>query len=294
MANLRDIKNRIQGVKNTQQITRAMKMVAAARLRRAQDNMVNARPYSRKIAEVLSHLLSLEQGIDNPLLKERPAEKIALVCVTGDRGLCGAFNSNVIRFTENIITEKYYEQFNAGNLNLFCIGRRGADYFRRLDFPIAESYPGFFSNLQFELVAGIVSNLKEKFLNGTYDKVVVVYNQFKSVMQQVTVEEQLFPIMPFDGNSKESKYTAEYIYEPNKTEIINYLLPKHSNALMWKTLLESYAAELGARMTAMDIATENAQELVKELRTKFNKERQANITTEILEVVSGADALRAG
>ncbi|GJQ61641.1 MAG: ATP synthase gamma chain [Melioribacteraceae bacterium] len=292
MATLRDIKSRITGVKNTQQITKAMKMVAAARLRRAQENIINARPYSRKISQVLAHLLSVEKDINNPLFEIRPAEKVAILLVTSDRGLCGAFNMNVIRQVETLLKEDYAKFVETGNLDLFTIGKKGDDYFKRLPYNIAESYPHIFAHLKFEFAAGLMNKMKEFYINGTYDRVVIVYNKFKSVIQQDLTVEQLLPIEPFD-KTEEDDTTAEYIYEPNKTEIINYLLPKQLNAQLWQALLESYAAELGARMTAMDMATENAKEMIKQLQMTYNKERQASITSEIIEIVSGANALKA-
>ena len=292
MATLRDIKRRIIGVTNTQQITKAMKMVAAARLRRAQENIINARPYSRKLSEVLSHLLDSEKNLKNPLIEERQTEKIALVVVTSDRGLCGAFNMNIIRATEDLITEKYSELNKQGRLFLYCVGKKGFEYFSKRNFNIVNSYPGIFSNLKFEFASTFVADLKMKFLNGEYDKVYVIYNEFKSVIQQKLTIQQLLPIEPISGTSKEETKGTEFIYEPDKVSIINMLLPKHLNAQMWKFLLESYAAELGARMTAMDMATENAKEMIRSLRLKYNKERQAAITKELLEIVSGADALK--
>lgn len=292
MATLRDIKRRIVGVKNTQQITKAMKMVAAARLRRAQDNIINARPYSRKISEVLSHLMSIEKNVNNPFLAERKIESLVVVVVTSDRGLCGSFNMNVIRLTEELIQNDYKELYKKGKVQLYCVGKKGNDYFTKRNYNVTGSYPGIFSRLKFEFASGIVKELSQKFLTGEIDKVLVVYNEFRSIIQQKTVIEQLLPIKPFEKNEISSLKVAEYIYEPNKIGIINFLLPKHLKAQMWRTLLESYAAELGARMTAMDMATENAKELIRSLQLTYNKERQASITREIIEIVSGANALK--
>lgn len=292
MATLRDIKNRITGVKSTQQITKAMKMVAAARLRRAQENIINARPYSRKISQVLTHLLSVEKDIDNSLFEEREVENVAMIVITSDRGLCGAFNMNVIRKAEDLIKNDFAEYFNSGHGVLYTIGKKGDDHFKRTGYEIAGSYPHLFSDLKFEFASGLVNDLKLKYLNGEIDKVVIVYNQFKSVIQQVLTVQQLLPIVPFETkNDVEPEDSTEYIYEPGKAEIINYLLPKHLNVLLWTALLDSYAAELGARMTAMDMATENAKELISQLQITYNKERQAAITNEIIEIVSGANAL---
>jgi F-type H+-transporting ATPase subunit gamma len=292
MATLRDIRGRIKGVKNIQQITKAMKMVAAARLRRAQENIVNAKPYTKKIAEMLQHLLSIEKNFNNPLITEREVKKIALIVVTSDRGLCGGFNMNVIRKAEELANVEYSSYNNSGNLVLYCIGKKGNDYFTKRNYNVVGSYSGIFSQLKFEFASSLVKELTGKFVAGEIDKVMIVFNEFKSVIQQKNVVEQFLPIKPFDVSDNSSLNNADYIYEPGKMDIINILLPKHLNSQMWTVLLDSYAAELGARMTAMDMATENAKELIRSLNLKYNKARQASITTEILEIVSGANALK--
>lgn len=291
MATLRDIKRRIKGVKNTQQITRAMKMVAAARLRRAQENIINARPYSHKIADVLNHLLKIETNINNPLLTERAINKIVLVVVTSDRGLCGGFNMNIIRSVEELANGDLSEFYKNGNIELQCVGKKGNDYFTKRPFNVVGSHTGIFSHLKFDFASGLVRDLTQKYLSGDIDKVYIVFNEFRSVIQQKTVVEQFLPIQPFIKDDEQPE-NAEYIYEPDKLGIINNLLPKHLAAQMWRVLLESYAAELGARMTAMDMATENAKELIRSLQLTYNKERQAAITKEIIEIVSGANALK--
>ncbi len=292
MATLRDIKRRIVGVKSTQQITKAMKMVAAARLRRAQENIINARPYSKKIAEVLTHLLNVEKNIVHPLLIERKVESIAVIVVTSDRGLCGGFNMNVIRKAEEMLRDELVELERVGKVQLYCLGKKGNDYFTKRNYNVVGSHPGIFSQLKFEFASSLLKELTTKFLNGEIDKVIVVYNEFRSVIQQKTTVEQLLPIKPFEVNTPEESFTSEFIYEPDKIGIIKSLLPKQLNAQMWRILLESFAAELGARMTAMDMATENAKELIRSLQLTFNKVRQASITKEILEIVSGANALK--
>lgn len=291
MATLRDIKSRITGVKNTQQITKAMKMVAAARLRRAQENILNARPYSRKIGDVLTHLLSIEKNIINPLFTKRNVESAAVVIITSDRGLCGSFNMNVIRNAEDFIKNELKEIYSNNKVQLYCAGKKGNDYFIKRNYNVVSSYPGIFSHLKFEFASGLVKDLTHKYLSGEIDIVYIIYNEFKSIIQQKTVFEQLLPIKPFDEKDDQQE-NVEYIYEPDKVGIINSLLPKHLNAQMWKALLESYAAELGARMTAMDMATENAKELIRTLQITYNKVRQASITKEIIEIVSGANALK--
>lgn len=292
MATLRDIKRRIVGVKNTQQITKAMKMVAAARLRRAQENIISARPYSRKIAEVLSNLLSIEKNLNNPLFEKREVKKVAIVVVTSDRGLCGAFNMNIIREAEELVKNKYSDINNAGDLQLYCVGKKGLDYFSKRNYKIEGAYPGIFAKLDFAFAAKLVSDLKEKYLNKELDEVIVVYNAFKSVVQQELKTSILLPVQPIENLGEESSSKSEFLYEPDKLTIINSLVPRHLNAQMWTALLDSYAAELGARMTAMDMATENAKDLIRTLQITYNKERQAAITTEILEIVSGANALK--
>lgn len=292
MATLRDIKRRIVGVKSTQQITKAMKMVAAARLRRAQDNIINARPYAKKIGEVLTHLMNIEKNIAHPLITERKVENIALIVITFDRGLCGSFNTNVIRQAEDLLKGEYRDLNEKGNVKLFCVGKKGNDYFTKRNFNVVGSYPGIFSGLKFDFASSLMKELTTKFLNNEIDKVVVVYNEFRSVIQQKTSIEQLLPIIPFENKTEELSESSEYIYEPDKIGIIKSLLPKHLNAQIWRMLLESNAAALGAQMTAMDMATENAKELIRSLQLTYNKVRQASITTEILEIVSGANALK--
>jgi F-type H+-transporting ATPase subunit gamma len=292
MATLRDIKGRIKGVKSTQQITKAMKMVAAARLRRAQENIVNAKPYAKKNAEMLQHLLSVEKSFSNPLIAEREVKRIAIVVVTSDRGLCGGFNINVIRKAEELANNEFSSYNNSGNLDFYCVGKKGNDYFIKKNYNVVGSYPGIFSQLKFEFASGLVKELTGKYIAGKIDKVLIVFNEFKSVIQQKNVVEQLLPIKQSDVINNNSLNNADYIYEPGKIEIINALLPKNLNSQMWTSLLDSYAAELGARMTAMDMATENAKELIRSLNLTYNKARQASITKEILEIVSGANALK--
>lgn len=291
MATLRDIKRRIGGVKSTQKITRAMKMVAAARLNKAQDNMINSRPYSRKLTEVLDQLLSVEKNYEHPLLKEKGEEKIAIVVVTSDRGLCGAFNMNVISAVDSLINENYSTQKELNNLSLFCIGKKGRDYFTKHGFNIVEGHVGVLGDLKFEFVSQMNKRLTHHFLSEEYDKIIFVYNKFKSVAQQEVLSVQLYPIKPTTSQNEEEK-DINYIFEPNKKSIIDSLLPSYLNVQMWNILLNSYAAELGARMTAMEMATENAEEMIHSLQLTYNKRRQAAITNEILEIVSGADALK--
>jgi len=292
MATLRDIKRRLIGVKNTQQITKAMKMVAAARLRRAQENIINSRPYSKKIIEVLQHLLSVELNFNDALFHEREVNNVAVIVITSDRGLCGAFNMNVIRMAEQLIKDEIEKNPKEIKLNLYCLGKKGNDHFSKRNYNVVGSHPGIFTHLKFEFASGLIKELTNKYISGEIDKVLVVFNEFKSIIQQRTTTEQLLPIKKIETKGGNSKFGPDYIYEPDKVSIIKSLLPKHLNAQMWRYLLESYAAELGARMTAMDMATENAKDLIKSLNLTYNKVRQASITKEILEIVSGANSLK--
>jgi len=291
MATLREIRRRITGVKNTQKITKAMKMVAAARLRRAQEGIVSARPYARKLGELLRHLVTKVDVNLNPLLVGRKPQTVLLVVVTADRGLCGSFNSNIVKSavlrlkTQGDVVTK-----------VMTIGRKGSDFFGRRKFDVVSKHSGIFSDLDFDHARSFVQEIAEGYLEGRFDKVEVIYNEFKSVIQQRIVVEQLLPIPPEETQpSKDLKGLSQvdYIYEPSSMEIVNALVPRHLNFQMWRILLESNAAEQGARMTAMDNATENARELIRDLTLKFNNARQASITKELLEIVSGAEALKA-
>jgi F-type H+-transporting ATPase subunit gamma len=291
MATLREIRRRITGVRNTQKITKAMKMVAAARLRRAQEAIVSARPYARKLGELLRHLVTKVDVNLNPLLVGRETRTVLLVVVTADRGLCGSFNSNIIKAA----VQRLKSQGDAVT-KVMTIGRKGSDFFGKRKFDVVSKHPGIFSDLDFDHARSFVQEITEGYLAGTYDKVEVIYNEFKSVIQQRIVVEQLLPIPAEETQpSKDAKGTSlvDYIYEPSSAEIVNLLVPRHLNFQMWRVLLESNAAEQGARMTAMDNATENARELIRDLTLKFNNARQAAITKELLEIVSGAEALKA-
>ncbi len=291
MATLRDIKQRIKGVKSTQQITKAMKMVAAAKLRRATDAIINARPYAKKIQTLLSHLASSDDLVNNPLFVSRDVKNVAVVVVTADRGLCGAFNTNIIREATRYIKE----ELEAQNIShsLYCLGKKGSDYFSKRNYNVVQKYPGIFSSLNYSIAQRLSDQLISGFVKGEFDKVILIFNEFKSIIQQKIVIEQFLPI-PIEGSTDNEKHAeANYIYEPDQKAIFEYLIPKHLKAQLWRVLLESNAAEFAARMTAMDNATTNAKELIRTLNLKYNKERQAAITKEILEIVSGANALKA-
>lgn len=290
MATLRDIKRRIKGVSSTQQITKAMKMVAASRLRRATENVINARPYAKKILTLLSHLVTEEDKLSNQLLFERKMNRVAVVVVSADRGLCGGFNTNIIKETSRYIEE----ELNAKGIEhlLYCIGKKSVDFFTRRDYTIAKTYPGIFSSLNYSNAQQIVNELLLKYYDGTIDKIIVIFNEFKSIIQQKIVVEQFLPIPIDDSSVQKGNRNHNYIYEPDQKSIFDYLIPKHLNGQMWRILLESNAAEFAARMTAMDNATTNAKELIRTLNLTYNKERQAAITKELTEIVSGANALK--
>ena len=292
MATLRDIKSRIKGVKSTQQITKAMKMVAAAKLRRAQESVINARPYARKISELLNQLVTDEDLVNNPFIVHREIKNIAYVIVTADRGLCGAFNNNILKEATHQLNNN---DASATGLisHVYCIGKKSFDFYKRRDYPLAGNASGIFSSLKYETALNISKELIDKYLDGTFDKVIIIYNEFKSIIQQKIITEQFLPI-PEKLNKEVDNKPIDFIYEPGQKEIFNYLLPKHLKAQVWRILLESNAAELGAKMTAMDNATTNAKELIRTLQLTYNRERQAAITKEILEIVSGANAQKAG
>ena len=292
MPTLREVRNRISGVKRTQKITRAMKMVAAAKLRRAQAAVVAARPYARGMQSLLQHLIpSLEPGTQ-PLVMARPLRTLGLVILTSDRGMCGAFNSNIIRAAQAHLAVVMPDFRTAPSVRLFLIGKKSTDFFSRQQLPIAAKHPGFFNQLSFGSAQAIAREVIDLFLRGEVDRVDVVYNEFKSIAQQRIVIDQYLPLVPEVTESTGHSRIANYIYEPSQKELISALLPKFLNFSLWRMLLESNASEQGARMAAMENATENARELIGTLELQYNKARQATITNELLEIVSGAEALR--
>ncbi len=287
MATLRDIRRRISSVKSTQQITKAMKMVAAAKLRRAQERMLRARPYAKSLDEMLGRVSAKVDPFSHPLLAVREPKQVLLLVLSGDRGLAGSFNANVIRRAQS---EFQAVQSTGAKGALICIGKKSLEYFSRRSFPILEKYVGFFNDLEFVHAQEIGRLVQEKYLGGPQDRVFLVYNEFRTIMQQRLVVKQLLPIVP--QPPQEEKYTSEYIFEPSPEKILDSLCPRYLNITIWQALLESYAAELGARMSAMDAATENAEEVISQLRLHYNKARQASITKELLEIEGGAEALK--
>lgn len=283
MANLKDIRDRIKSVKSIQKVTKAMKMVAAAKMRRAQENMEKARPYNHRLVEIIQHLLPSVERSMLPLLEVREVKRIAYVVVTSDRGLAGSFNSSILRKAHNDIDE-----FGKQNVDIFCIGKKAKDYFKSRKYNIIESYSDFWSDLNFNQSMKIGSTIVNHFLDLSVDEIRVTYNEFVNVATQATVSEKLLPI---ELNDDELSHT-DFLYEPSKDRIVKSLIPRYLNAQVWKYLLESYASEQAARMVAMENATTNSEDMIKNLTLEFNKVRQAAITTEMLEIVSGAEALK--
>jgi len=281
MPALVDIRRRIRSVKNTQQITKAMKMVSAAKLRRAQDAMFAARPYARKMLEVLSGVAARAEAAAHPLLEQRVGERILLVVVTADKGLCGGFNANIIRAAVRFLEGKQAEA-----VELELLGRKGRDFFRRRQYRVRSEQVGIFQALRYDVAQAIARDLTKAFVGGEVDQVFLIYNEFKSVIQQKILVERLLPIERVEVSAKEP--ALEYLYEPSPEKIFSELLPKHVEVQVWRALLESAAAEHGARMAAMDAATRNAGDMIDKLTLYMNKVRQAAITKEIIEVVSGA------
>jgi len=282
MANTIDIRRRIRSVKNTQQITKAMKMVAAAKLRRAQERMYAARPYAAALREVLTSVATRVESLEHALLHAREEHKVLLLIVTADKGLCGAFNSNVIRAALNTMQEKRWEF-----VELLPIGRKANDFFKRRSIPIRREATHVFQALSLQTAQGIAKTLIDDFVSEKVDAVYVVYNEFKSIIaQRVTVER----LLPIERAWDEVGVEAEYLYEPGPVQILSELLPKHIEFQLYRILLESAAAEQGARMTAMEAATKNASDMISHLTLTYNRIRQASITKEIIEIVSGAAA----
>lgn len=344
MANLKEVRKRIASVDTTKQITSAMKLVAASRLRKAQQSLLSFRPYAIKMKEML---LSLTQDIDdideNPYLTCRETEKVLLIAVTSNRGLCGAFNNNIIKAVKTLIEGKYLSQYNAGNVHLITIGKTVTNFYKKRKFNIIGSYDEIYDNLTYDKVYEIADIAMRTYAEGKYDRVEILYNKFKNAAVQVVSTEQFLPVMSdfsiksdeidlgdeeknsrrmsratgsgsavgggsmpsmnmnemrattkdidFGTNNVKGRILNDYIYEPNKEEIVNQVIPKTLKVQFYRVLLESYASEHGARMTAMHQATDNATEIIKQLTIEYNKARQAAITNEIIEIVSGANAL---
>lgn len=288
---LKEVRNRIKSIQSGQQITKAMKMVSAAKLRRAQDAIMLMRPYAVKLQEMLQNIVSNSEGnIDTPLAAQRQVEKVLVVVITSDRGLCGAFNSNLIKTAKRVIREKYAEQFEQGQVEILPIGKKGYDHFVQNGYKVNDKFWQLFGSLSFEHVKEAAAVALQGFTDGTYDAVEIVYSEFKNAATQIFVAEQFLPIAKVESKEK-SGLKADFIFEPEKDTLIAELMPKILNTQFFKAILDSHASEHGARMTAMDKATENASEMLRSLKISYNRARQAAITTELTEIVSGAAAL---
>ncbi len=290
MATLREIRGRIKGVKTTQQVTKAMKMVAAAKLRRSQDAVLQARPYAFKLKELLE---SLSQKVDTslfPLLSQRKDIKnVLVIAVAADRGLCGGFNSNLFKAAHQVLDVDYGALLKTGNVKMICVGKRSVEHFTKGGYQVVGEYGGVFSKIEFASAKAIAEQATRLYLNGEVDRVIVVYNEFKSLLASKLKTDVFLPIQP---TSAQKAPTGDYIYEPSPEAIINDLVPRHLATQIWRILLESFAAEQAARMMAMESATDNAKELLRTLSITYNRARQAAITKEIIEIVSGASALQ--
>ena len=288
MANLRAIRKRVSSVKSTQQITRAMKMVSAAKLRRAQDGINAARPYARKMREVVTAVAGRAGSDAHPLLSARKEKKLALLVVTSDRGLCGSFNSGLTRAVYRFLNEHRgeYEE-----ITMFVIGRKGRDFFRRREIPIRKEYLGVLGAVSRQHADTIAGDLVGGFLDGEFDEVQIAFNEFRSAISQIVRFEKMFPI-ELESSGKTAGDEVDYLYEPSREEILATLLPKYVQTMILRVLLESVAGEHGARMTAMDSATNNSVDMIARLTLQMNRARQATITTELTEIVSGAEALK--
>ncbi len=292
MATLRDIRRRIVAVRNTSQITSAMRMVAAAKLRKAQNAIIAARPYAAKVAEILQNLAHAERySFAHPFFEERAeVRNILLIVVASDRGLCGAFNANVLKAAQYYIERKFPEEFPKSRVHIVAVGKRAVQYFQRRREHVVLSLPDVFGRLDFSTVLRIAPYVGDGFISGEYDRVFVLFNEFRSILRQEVRRNQVLPI---ETAAKQERHdTGDYIYEPSRAEILEALLPQYVNLQIWSALLESHAAEHAARMVAMDNATTNARDLIASLQLEYNKARQAAITKEMLEIVGGAEALR--
>lgn len=297
MANLKEVRDRIKSVNNTQQITKAMKMVSAAKLRRAQQAIQQMRPYSDKLDAMLRNILSnLEGDAETVFGQERTIEHACVVVVTSSRGLAGAFNTNVIKAAVEVMHTKYADVLEKGNLSVLCIGKKGHDYFKKRykNIHLIGDYVDLFSDLSYDNVAYVSQHLMQAFEDGGYDAIDVAYGRFKNAAMQFPEVVQWLPVAKIEAAEDDSKLKADYIFEPTKKGLLNYLVPSILQTQFQKFLLDTHASEHGARMTAMDKATENAEELLGDLKLSYNKARQEAITNEILEIVGGAAALENG
>ena len=289
---LKEVRNRIKSVQSTQQITKAMKMVSAAKLRRAQDAIVQMRPYANKLNELISTVsANTEVGATSPYTKVRPVENVLIIVVTSDRGLCGAFNSNVVKAALALIQEKYAPQAAKGKVEIMPLGKKGGETLQKRGFKVNTEYMDIFQRLNFATARQAAEQVMDAFTEGKYDVVEIVFNEFKNAATQIIRAEQMLPLVEKKDDTSNAGKT-DYIFEPNRAEILDNLIPKSIKTQVFKSILDSVASEHGARMTAMHKATDNAEALRNDLKIFYNKARQAAITNEILEIVSGAEALK--
>jgi len=299
MANLKEVRNRISSVKTTQQITKAMKLVSASKLKRAQDRIVQMRPYSKKLNSILSNLMESLEGEDISLAlnKVREPKKVLIVLITSDKGLCGGFNSNLIKATRNLLAKTYATQLAAGNVTLIPIGKKGFDYFKKVEkLNVNTAYQGLLNTLNFTASQEVSTTITKAFLDGEYDVIELVYAQFVNAATQNFEVERFLPVSSLGAGkgASKSKKKNDYLFEPDKHTLLEELAPKILNTQFFRALLDTNASEHGSRMVAMDAATNNAQEMIRNLSIQYNRERQAAITKEILEIVGGAAALENG
>jgi F-type H+-transporting ATPase subunit gamma len=291
MANLKEVRIRIASVQSTQQITKAMKMVSAAKLKRATNAIIQLRPYATKLKEILANLSASLEGSSSPFIQVREPNKVLVVAVSSNRGLAGAFNMNVIKATNNLIAEKYSEQLKKGNVKIIAIGKKSQDFYEKRNYNTIGNNNELYAALTFENVTKITESIMDGFIKGEFDEVQVVYNRFKNAAVQIVTTEQLLPLSKVVDADAGKKSNVDYILEPSQVEIVEQLIPKSIKIQLYKAILDSHASEHGARMTSMDKATENAGDLLKALKLSYNQARQAAITTELTEIVSGAAAL---
>jgi F-type H+-transporting ATPase subunit gamma len=292
MANLKEVRNRITSVTSTMQITSAMKMVSAAKLRRAQDAIVQMRPYANKLKDILSNLSSsVDASEGGSFTTQREPGNVLIVMITSNRGLAGAFNTNVIKATNHLIASKYSNQFKAGKVKFMSVGKKASDFINRNKYPLYSNENTVFDSLNFENVSAIAQKVMDAYSSKEFDRVELVYNAFRNAAVQIPTVEQYLPVLPPEQSDSKAAKSIDYIFAPSKEEIITELIPKSLKIQIYKAVLDSHAAEHGARMTAMNKATDNARDLIKELKLSYNKARQAAITNEILEIVGGAEAL---
>jgi F-type H+-transporting ATPase subunit gamma len=293
MANLKEVRNRIASVTSTQQITKAMKMVSAAKLKRATSAIIQLRPYANKMRDILANVSASLEESNSPFIQEREPNKVLIIAISSNRGLAGAFNMNVIKTANNLISQKYAEQLRKGNVQVVAIGKKVQDFYEKRKYNVIGNNNELYSELTFENASKITEAVMAGFAKGDYDRVELVYNQFRNAAVQILTTEQLLPV-PKAAPVAETSTQVDYILEPSQEEIVEQLIPKSIKTQVYKAILDSHASEHGARMTAMDKATENAGDLLKQLKLSYNQARQAAITTELTEIVSGAAALSNG